>query len=92
MKKNLTLTLTCLLVSAFASAGASDRTEKRLPTCCRTVEKIVHENPKPRYAKDPRQYIVLRKRVQVVVCSTKKHDADCPCETPHRPAKAKPKG
>ena len=58
-----------ILTAATTVLGSDAKTpRKNLPSCCQEVERIIHVNPAPRYPKDPRQYLVVRKRVTVVVC------------------------
>jgi hypothetical protein len=64
MSKTILTTLSLVLAS-FALAGEG----KGKSTCCQVVERTVYENPKPKYPKDPRQHIVVKRKVQTVVCS-----------------------
>lgn len=62
MSKLIITTLALAIASVAISAGGN-------PTCCKTVERTVYENPKPKYPKDPRQHIVVKRKLQTVVCS-----------------------
>lgn len=80
MSKTILTTLALTLASSIFAG-------ERKPDCCQIVERTVHENPKPKYPKDPRQYIVVKRKVQVLVCS--ETEKVCLTQAPAKKGKSK---